>query len=254
MPSAKTSVDMKNFLKVENGLCRLVATFEGSSELAEIGRPNKQFEKSSERAKRRKTEDRRASTSPAELAFATSMSYRSKGDESVAKIIKELRTTPSRARRVLSKWRAKEVKQSQLTPEEAPSMIVSGNFMKHQYLLFRRTSKMHGHSTYPSYKSVLVVKNATYPKDIIISEGKCELDLQIVLTHTASRIYVFLCLALPGRWRLVMRANALSYANMGLTEVPVILNTNFRLLLTLDQFYQVFLRFKEGNYFNYQPR
>ncbi|KAG8232441.1 hypothetical protein J437_LFUL012365 [Ladona fulva] len=91
----------------------------GSPEEFPRGRPSKHFEGSSQRSKRRKTEELRATTSAAELSFAASMKHRDIGDEDVAKLIKEVTTTtPTRAKRVLSKWRKWDKEQSEMSPED----------------------------------------------------------------------------------------------------------------------------------------
>ena len=102
------------------------------------GRPETDFHLSSERTKRRKTESIRASYSAAKLSYATVMRLRDEGDEATSKLLKAIATTtPTRARRVLSKWRKTENVQTQLSGEEAVSLIISSEFTKRQYKILR---------------------------------------------------------------------------------------------------------------------
>jgi hypothetical protein len=63
------------------------------------------------------------SSSAEELALATSLSLREKGDIAAADLISEVTTTtPSRARRVLSKWRKRDNGQTDMPSEDAVSL------------------------------------------------------------------------------------------------------------------------------------
>ncbi|XP_046384825.1 uncharacterized protein LOC124155152 [Ischnura elegans] len=121
------------------------------------------------------------------------MELRATGDNAAAKIVKEVTTTtPTRGKRMLSKWRAKDVPRRQLSEEEAVSLIVTAQLTKSQYLFIRETAKFHGHDIYPNYERVKKAKKVTYPEGITIEEEKCEVDLQSLLNHTASRIISFI--------------------------------------------------------------
>ena len=66
------------------------------------------------------------------------MNLRSEGDEAASKLVKEITTTtPTRARRVLTKWRKKEPIQTQLSEDEALSMIINADLTKNQYQIIR---------------------------------------------------------------------------------------------------------------------
>lgn len=133
--------------------------------------------------------DLREKASAAELSLATSMTLRSQGNDAAAKIITEMTTTtPTRGKRMLQKWRSIPTPQNEMTPEEALSLIVDCNLTKFQYKIIRKTAKKCGNQPYPSYERVRCQKNSSYPEGISVEEKKCEVDLQDLLNHTASRI------------------------------------------------------------------
>ena len=55
-----------------------------------MGRKSKTFDESSERSKRRKSEDMRATHSTSELAHATEMKLRSSGASAAARVLKDI--------------------------------------------------------------------------------------------------------------------------------------------------------------------
>ncbi|KAG8237482.1 hypothetical protein J437_LFUL017548 [Ladona fulva] len=131
------------------------------------------------------------------------MKLRDEGDEATSKLLKEVTTwTPTRARRVLSRWRKTDHIQSQLSGEEALSLIISSELTKRQYKILRETAKNHGHMLYPSYEIVRKAKYAAYPDGIRVTEDFCEVDLQALVLHTASRIVASVSTVLSSRKKI----------------------------------------------------
>lgn len=75
-----------------------------------------------------------------------------------------------------------------LSPLEALSMFLEGNFTKAQYMMMRNISIQHNHKLYPSYNSILEVKKECRPNNITVTETSASVPLQDLLDHTISRI------------------------------------------------------------------
>ncbi|KAG8222739.1 hypothetical protein J437_LFUL008137 [Ladona fulva] len=83
---------------------------------------------------KRKKENNISTSSSAKLSFATMMNSRDEGNEAASKLLEEVTTRrPARAKRVHSKWRKTDHIQSQLSGEEALSLIISSELTKRQY-------------------------------------------------------------------------------------------------------------------------
>lgn len=94
------------------------------------GRPVKEFHELSERSKRRRTEELRAQIPVEELTFAACVSQGTSGNSGTSKIIKEITSTPTRAkkfRNIISTKKDHVVRK--YTPQEALSLFVEGNFV-----------------------------------------------------------------------------------------------------------------------------
>lgn len=155
------------------------------------GRKRKLFDESSERTKRRKTESLRKTIDHATLSFATSMSLRSSGNESAAKLVNEISVnSPDRASKILKTWKDSQKAniQKKYTPEEALFFIVTENMTKSTYINMRKGAQTRHHDLYPSYENILKAKKVACPSDITITETKCEIPLQSLLNHTYSRL------------------------------------------------------------------
>lgn len=93
-----------------------------------MGRPAKDFTDSSERSKRRKTEELRKSYPVEELSYATQMLHRSEGNIPAANIVKDVTENPSHAvdiQKVLSQSNFKKVQKH--TPAEALALFVEAD-------------------------------------------------------------------------------------------------------------------------------
>ena len=72
--------------------------------------------------------------------------------------------------------------------EEGLALMVDLNLSKYQYLDLRIQAKKVGSDIFPDYNRVLSVKQQCYPANIEITEHSAAVELQDLLTHTASRL------------------------------------------------------------------
>jgi hypothetical protein len=150
------------------------------------------FEGSSERSKRRKSKQLRQTAGLPELTHATKMSLRSTGKTDATKVfIEAFERAPTKALRITKAWTAHAKNIVVLyTLEEALSLFIEAHLTKSQYTTIRSQVKMKNCNIYPSYHIIKAAKEECYPpKDkILIQESLVELDLQVLLDKTASRI------------------------------------------------------------------
>jgi len=154
------------------------------------GRPVVAFEMSSERNKRKITQELRNNTSVNVLGHATQMSLRASGQVEAAKLLKEITTsTPTRA----SRYRKVFKKQSEQAPkklsgEDALAVIVDAKLSRHQYNIIRMSAP----DKFPSYKVVQESKKQCYPKpeNIQVTSTSAEVSLQALLDHTVERLFL----------------------------------------------------------------
>lgn len=72
--------------------------------------------------------------------------------------------------------------------EEALAFLIDNDLTKTQYVNIRLGAKNRNCDIYPSYEKIMEAKQACYPLNMHISEYRCEIPLQNLLDHTASRI------------------------------------------------------------------
>lgn len=81
-----------------------------------------------------------------ELSFVTTMKLRQTGQVHAAKLLTEATTiTPSRATRILKKWKSPDQSRSSLSAEEGVELIVPLHLTRKQYQVLRQRAKEHGH-------------------------------------------------------------------------------------------------------------
>lgn len=155
------------------------------------GRPVKQFHELSERSKRRRTKELRAQVPVEELTFAARVSHGTSGNKDTSKIIKEITSTPTRAKKfrkiVFSK---KEPVVIKYTAQEALSLFVEGNFTRRQWTLLQSGRK----EIYPCYSLLQKAKKECYPDEqkITVTETSFNVELQALLDCTALRLILYL--------------------------------------------------------------
>jgi len=154
-----------------------------------VGRPSSKFTSSSERTKRRKTEEIRSKFTLETLSYATQMSLRASGNLDASKVVKDVTSTsPSRA----TKYRKamKSTSETRLSGEAALLLLIEQKLSKSQYTGLRAMSLENNCNLYPPYKTILQTKRECYPlsMDITITEYSAEVKLQALLDHTVERI------------------------------------------------------------------
>lgn len=153
------------------------------------GRPSKSFASSSDRSKRRKTEEIRSTLSTEELTYAAQMSLRTSGQVDAAQVLKDVTlTSPTRASKYIAAVRSKN--ETPLTPDEALSLMIEKGESKRSYQLSRNAARARKCKLYPSYHEVEKAKNRCYPSVVYmnITESCAQIKLQALLDHTTYRI------------------------------------------------------------------
>lgn len=179
------------FLKMNESW--LDGTFELPTQtLLRPGRPAKSFEDSSERSKRRKTEELRSNTADELLIHAAQTTLRQQGHRNASNMLKEITNTPTLAGKYKKASQAQDCKEciTPLTPLQALTMFVEADLTKRQYEIIRNTNK----ALYPCYNRLLQAKQECYPpKECLRVTSTCaESSLQSLLDNTVTRLSVYL--------------------------------------------------------------
>ncbi|CAH0546850.1 unnamed protein product [Brassicogethes aeneus] len=164
-----------------------------STGLKKLGRGSTEFDASSERSKRRKTENLRASHSTSELAYATQMSLRASGAPQASSVLKDITTkSPMRASRYQAALKASQKPPTCEIPADlALNLIISGKMTKETYKLMRNLTNTNcGTLVYPSYNKILAAKRRCYPdrSAMTVTETSAEVKLQALLDHISERL------------------------------------------------------------------
>ena len=170
----------------------LQGTFEiPKSSHEHIGRPLKSFSESSERSKRRKTEQLRKCISKDALVEATKMSLQSSGNRDASQVLNELVKSPKRATKYKKAYSTSlQVNTTQLTPLRSLSMFVEADLSRKQYEIIRNSNK----KFYPCYSILQKEKRKCYPQQesYRVTETCAEVKLQHLLNHTVTRLLTYL--------------------------------------------------------------
>lgn len=138
----------------------LQGTFEIPRPLKRPGRPQISFDESSERSKRRKTEDLRRTVSPAELSYATRIALYSSGKKDASKVLGDIMASPKRATKYRQAfYRNPKKAANRLSPLQALAMFVEADLTRKQYEIIRNTNK----TLYPCYSLIQKAKRECYP-------------------------------------------------------------------------------------------
>ncbi|CAH0552515.1 unnamed protein product [Brassicogethes aeneus] len=150
------------------------------------GRPEVDFESSSERTKRLKTKELRNCTPVSVLTYATQMSLRSEGHVEASKVLQEITSTsPERASRYRDAYKKSlELQPQCMSGEDALAVLIGGKLSRHQYEIVRASAP----DRFPSYNVVLAAKKLCYPKNVSITETLAIVPLQDLLNHTVQRL------------------------------------------------------------------
>lgn len=157
------------------------------------GRPSKPFSESSERTKRRKTEELRKCVSKEVLVHATKVELQSSGKRDASHLLTELVKSPKRATKYKKAYLTSlqvDNTQTQLTPLRALSMFVEADLSRRQYEIIRSSNK----KLYPCYSVLQKAKHECYPQkeSYRVTETCAEIKLQHLLNHTVTRLLTYL--------------------------------------------------------------
>lgn len=156
------------------------------------GRPTKSFLESSERSKRRKTQEVRSAVDKELLIHAAQTCLQSSGERIASNILKDITNSPQTAQAYQKAYKITKQceKPSQQDPTTVLSMFVEADLSRRQYEIIRNSNK----KFYPSYKLLQQAKQTCYPaKDAYrITETCAEINLQDLMDHTAKRLATYL--------------------------------------------------------------
>lgn len=178
---------------VENNMEWLNVSLELPTWTRKAGRPAKEFGELCDRSKRRRTKDLRHQVPVAELTYAASVSQFTSGNVDASKIMKDITSTPTRAkkfRKAISSAKKVPIARK-YTPQEALALFVEGNFTRGQWELIQGGRK----EIYPCYSLLQKAKKECYPAEedsIKVTETSFEVELQALLDHTALRLLQYL--------------------------------------------------------------
>lgn len=188
----KASKHEEVFLK--NNRDWLEGTFEIPIESASPqGRPAKSFEDLSERSKRRKTEEIRATLKHDVIIHAAQSVLQNTGQRNASKVLKEITNSPTRAskyRSAYSKVNNDDDMLPPLTPLQALQMFVEADLSRRQYEIIRATNPKH----FPCYDLLLKAKQECYPPEesMNVTDTSAESNLQCLMDLTVTRLSIFL--------------------------------------------------------------
>lgn len=153
----KVTLTNANHKYPESTVTSSSASSSAGSKPTSTGRPASSFGESSERSKRRKTEDIREKYSHEELGFAVQMKLRQKGKLDAAKVVKDvIAGSPSKATRYRQSLDSKS--ETTLSSDEALALLVENHLSKGQYSAIRSVIREKDCKLFPRYSDVLNAK------------------------------------------------------------------------------------------------
>ena len=157
----------------------------------------KNFIDCSDREKRNRIENITLNYSLSEIVSAAEKTLRAQRVPQIAdclKVYRKSENNPNLLSENLKKCMLKNFPDmsviKKFTPSFALALLLSGNFTQRIYKRLRKELK----ENFPVYEEILVEKNLAMPENILITEVKCEVDLQSLLNHTLIRILEFISL------------------------------------------------------------
>ena len=134
---------MQHFLhKNEDWLQKEISFPNHISRESKTGRSSVEFLKSSERSKRRKTEDLRSMAETSELAYATQMNLGADGQWDTATVVKDVTcTTAKRGSEYMIAYRDMKNPVRVINEDKALSIVTEAKLTKQQYNIIKKRSK-----------------------------------------------------------------------------------------------------------------
>ncbi|CAG9570194.1 unnamed protein product [Danaus chrysippus] len=155
------------------------------------GRPRKSFGESSERSKRRKTEEIRSNVEDGVIVHAAQVELRKSGKRDASRVLQDITSSPTRATKYKKAFDTSKCgKSSRLTPMEALKMFIDADLTRAQYEVIRNTNK----KFFPCYSLIQEAKKKCYPppETITITSTCAETQLQPLIDITVKRLSEFL--------------------------------------------------------------
>lgn len=177
------------------------------------GRPSKPFEDSSERSKRRKTEELRSNFEKEIIIHAAKVELGKSGKKDASNVLKDITSTPTRATKYKKAfYRTKSrSEQPSLRPMQALQMFVDAELTQGQYEIIRNTNK----KFFPCYSALQKAKKKIYPpqESLTVKSTIAEAQLQPLMDVTIRRLSEYIeevlltlkeqereCLTLISKW------------------------------------------------------
>lgn len=148
---------------------------------------NKPFDDITDRHKRRRTADLRASNSADILLYAAKQKLSSDGSSDFAKVLDYLIKNPTNIERVRD-FCENKFKTPLLSKEKCLALFLSLNLSKQQYIELRQTCIDNGTNQWRSYYEIQQTKAECYPPKNKITETFAFIELQALLDHTTTRL------------------------------------------------------------------
>lgn len=153
------------------------------------GRRELSFSESSERSKRRKTEELRMNVSTEALLYSATSKLRAEGNTDFAKVVRDISEgSPTKA----SKYRKSlesDNKNIPFTNNEALSLFIELGLSQSKYQLLRNAHVQKKSMMIPSYKKLQKAKLQCYPAfGLSFTKNEAAVKLQSLLNHTIDRI------------------------------------------------------------------
>lgn len=158
------------------------------------GRPCKLFEESSERFKRRKTEEVRSNVDVEVIVHAAQTELRKSGKRDASDVLKNMLSSPTKAtkyKKALYESKNMEADIDSLTPFQALSMFVDADLTRRQYEIIRNTNK----KFFPCYTLLQKAKQECYPapEECKVTSTSAENNLQALIAYcTVTRLSTYL--------------------------------------------------------------
>ncbi|KAL4708807.1 hypothetical protein ACJJTC_011771 [Scirpophaga incertulas] len=124
------------------------------------GHPRKSFGESSERSKRRKTEEIRSNAEDGVIVHTAQVELRKSGKRDASRVLQDITSSPTCATKFKKAFDTSKCgKSSRLTPTEALKMFIDADLTRAQYEVIRNTNK----KFFPCYSLIQEAKKKCYP-------------------------------------------------------------------------------------------
>lgn len=155
------------------------------------GRPCKSFGESSERSKRRKTEEIRSNVKDGVILHAAQVELSKSGKRDASHVLKDITSSPTRATKYKNAYNtSKSKKPTRLSAMEALKMFIDADLTRGQYEIIRNTNT----NFFPCYSLIQEAKKKCYPPPdtSTVTNTSAEIQLQPLIDITVRRLSEFL--------------------------------------------------------------